>query len=151
MTRNQASNPHFVEDIKSSFAKQSIMSLIGAELGAVEPGVVEIKLPYRADLGQQDGYLHAGIVTTIADSAAGYAAYSLMPAGSAVLSVEFKVNLLRPARGKFFVARAEVIKPGRTLTVVRSDVLSLEGQHKDLVATMLATMICVRKQNDQHE
>ena len=127
------------------------MSLIGAELGAVEPGVVEIKLPYRADLGQQDGYLHAGIVTTIADSAAGYAAYSLMPAGSAVLSVEFKVNLLRPARGKFFVARAEVIKPGRTLTVVRSDVLSLEGQHKDLVATMLATMICVRKQNDQHE
>src|ERR1700741_5195130 len=128
MTRNQASNPHFVEDIKSSFAKQSIMTLIGAELVAVEPGVVEIKLPYRVDLGQQDGYLHAGVVTTIADSACGYAAFSLMPAGSAVLSVEFKVNLLRPARGASFVARAEVIKAGSTLSVTRADVFAIREE-----------------------
>src|SRR6185295_19725759 len=111
----QASNPRFAEDIKQSFAQQSIMSLIGAELTLLEPGIVEITLPYRPDLAQQHGHVHAGIVTTIADSAAGYAAYSLMPAGAEVLSVEFKVNLLRPARGESFLARAEVIKPGRTL------------------------------------
>jgi uncharacterized protein (TIGR00369 family) len=122
------------------------MTLIGAELSAVEPGVVEITLPYRADLAQQNGYVHAGIVTTIADSAAGYAAYSLMPAGAEVLSVEFKVNLLRPARGESFLARAEVIKPGRTLTVARADVFGIaESGARELVATMLATIICLQK------
>ena len=142
----QVSNPEFAEDIKQSFAGQSIMNLIGAKLNLVEPGLVEITLPYRSDLTQQHGHLHAGIVTTIADSAAGYAAYTLMPAGSEVLSVEFKVNLLRPARGKSFLARAEVIKPGRTLTVARSDVIGIaESGKRELVATMLATMICLRK------
>ena len=122
------------------------MHLIGAELLRVEPGVIEISLPYRADLTQQHGYLHAGMLTTIVDSACGYAAYSLMPAGSEVLSVEFKVNLLRPARGKSFLARAEVIKPGRTLTVARGDVFGVAaGGEKELVATMLATIICLRK------
>ena len=116
------------------------MQVIGAELTRVEPGVVEISLPYRRDLTQQDGYLHAGIITTIADSAAGYAAYSLMPAGSGVLSVEFKVNLLRPAQGERFVARAEVIKPGKTLTVVRADVFGIQGTEHTLVATLLGTM-----------
>jgi uncharacterized protein (TIGR00369 family) len=90
-------NPSFAEDIERSFAHQPIMNLIGARLTLVEPGVVEIALPYQANLTQQYGYLHAGVVTTIADSGCGYAAYSLMPAGSEVLSVEFKVNLLRPA------------------------------------------------------
>ena len=142
----QASNPRFAEDIKQSFASQSIMVLIGAELSAVEPGIVEITLPYRADLAQQHGFVHAGIVTTIADSAAGYAAYSLMPVGAEVLSVEFKVNLLRPARGKSFLARAEVIKPGRTLTVARSDVFGVaESGERELIATMLATIICLQK------
>jgi uncharacterized protein (TIGR00369 family) len=139
----QPLNPSFAEEIKSSFALQSIMQLIGAELSAIEPGLVEIKLPYRADLGQQHGYLHAGIVATIADSACGYAAYSLMPAGSEVLSVEFKVNLLRPARGESFLARAEVIKPGRTLTIVRADVIGTTGSNHELIATMLGTMICL--------
>lgn len=142
----QVSNPLFAEEIKSSFARQSIMTLIGAELEAVEPGIVEITLPYRSDLAQQHGYLHAGIVTTIADSAAGYAAYSLMPAGAEVLSVEFKVNLLRPARGQSFLARAEVIKPGRTLTVARADVFGVaDSGARELVATMLATIICLQK------
>ena len=142
----QVSNPRFAEDIKQSFAAQSIMTLIGAGLNAVEPGIVEIALPYRADLAQQHGYLHAGIVTTIADSAAGYAAYSLMPAGAEVLSVEFKVNLLRPARGASFLARAEVIKPGRTLTVARADVFGIAASGgRELVATMLATIICLQK------
>lgn len=122
------------------------MNLIGAELVRVEPGIVEVAVPYRSDLAQQHGYMHAGIVTTIADSAAGYAAYTLMPAGSEVLSVEFKVNLLRPARGKSFLAHAEVIKPGRTLTVARSDVFGIgESGERELVATMLATMICLQK------
>src|SRR4030095_1664813 len=138
------SNPRFADDIKQSFAQQSIMRLIGAELSLLEPGIVEISLPYRADLTQQHGYLHGGIVTTIADSAAGYAAYSLMPAGAEVLSIEFKVNLLRPARGKSFLARAEVIKAGRTLTVSRADVFGVaESSDRVLVATMLATIICL--------
>lgn len=139
-------NPSFGADIQRSFAKQSIMQLIGAELSRIEPGVVEISLPYRAELTQQNGYLHAGIVTTIADSACGYAAFSLMPAGSEVLSVEFKVNLLRPAKGDRFVARAEVIKPGKTLTVVKADVFTMSGKESDdtLVASMLGTMFCIR-------
>src|SRR6266550_844286 len=99
---------------------------------------------YEADLRQQDGYLHAGIITTIADSACGYAAYTLMPAGSNVLSVEFKLNLLRPAQGETFVARAEVIKAGKTLTVVRADVFAMnESEERRLVATMQGTMICM--------
>lgn len=138
-------NPNFAADVAASFAQQPIMNLIGARLARVEPGVVEIELPFRADLTQQNGYLHAGVVTTIADSACGYAAFSLMPAGSAVLSVEFKVNLLRPARGEFFVARADVIKAGRTLTVVRADVFATGGNSEnELVATMQGTMMCVR-------
>jgi uncharacterized protein (TIGR00369 family) len=143
--QHQARNPSFAEEIKQSFAQQTIMGLIGAQLSRVEPGVVEITLPYRADLAQQHGYLHAGIVTTIADSACGYAAYSLMPRDSQVLSVEFKVNLLRPARGETFLALAEVVKSGKTLTVVRADVFGIEenGQ-RELVATMLGTMICVK-------
>jgi uncharacterized protein (TIGR00369 family) len=139
---HQARNTNFAEEIKQSFAKQTIMELIGAQLTRVEPGIIEILLPYRADLAQQHGYLHAGIVTTIADSACGYAAYSLMPANSEVLSVEFKVNLLLPAKGEMFLASAEVVKSGKTLTVVRADVFSLgqEGE-RTLIATMLGTMI----------
>jgi len=118
------------------------MHLIGASLTLIEPGVVEITLPYSQDLTQQNGYLHAGIVTTIADSACGYAAFTLMPEGSGVLSVEFKVNLLRPAKGDTFLARAEVIKPGRTLTVVRADVFATSGlEERKLVATMQGTMM----------
>ena len=142
---HQPRNPSFAEEIKQSFAKQTIMSLIGAELSRVEPGVVEITLPYRADLAQHHGYLHAGIVTTIADSACGYAAYSLMPPKSEVLSVEFKVNLLRPAKGEVFLAVAEVIKSGKTLTVARADVFGLDQSgRRELIATMLGTMMCLQ-------
>jgi len=139
-------NPSFADDIKQSFAKQTMMNLIGAELTRVEPGIVEISLPYRADMTQQHGYLHAGIVTTIADTASGYAAYSLMPPGAEVLSVEFKVNLLRPAQGEMFRALAEVVKSGRTLTVVRADVFGINRDGgRELVATMLATMMCLQQ------
>ena len=138
-------NTDFAEAVANNFAQQPVMNLIGARLALVEPGVVEIELPFRTDLTQQDGFLHAGVITTVADSAAGYAAFTLMPAGSRVLSIEFKVNLLRPARGELFVARAEVIKAGRTLTVVRADVFATgANSEKELVATMQGTMMCLR-------
>jgi uncharacterized protein (TIGR00369 family) len=140
-----STNPNFVEEIKQSFAKQTIMGLIGGELARVEPGVVEISLTYRSDLAQQHGYVHAGIITTIADSACGYAAYTLMPPNSDVLAVEFKVNLLRPAKGETFLARAEVVKSGRTLTVVRADVHALTGETRELVSIMQGTMMCLQR------
>src|SRR3977135_885954 len=99
-------NPSFAEEVDRGFARQPIMNLIGARLTLVERGLIHHTIPYRADLAQQHGYLHAGVVTTIADSACGYAAYSLMPAGTEVLSVEFKINLLRPAKAERFLARA---------------------------------------------
>jgi len=139
----EPSNPLFATEVRDSFARQTAMTTIGAELVSVVPGAVQISLPYRADLTQQNGYLHAGIVTTIADSACGYAAYTLMPPTSAVLSVEFKVNLLRPAKGEEFLAIAEVVKPGRTLTVVRADVFANPKSERVLVATMLGTMMCL--------
>ena len=140
------SNPAFEAEVRSSFARQTAMSTIGAQLRRVEPGIVEIAIPYRSDLTQQNGFMHAGIITTIADTACGYASYTLMPVNSDVLSVEFKMNLLRPAKGSSFIAAAEVLKPGRTLTVVRADVFaSNEGSERELIATMLATMICLRR------
>jgi len=138
-----SANPDFEQEVRRNFAQQSVMNLIGASLSLVGPGIVEITLPYRQDLTQQNGYLHAGMITTIADSACGYAAFTLMPPGAGVLSVEFKVNLLRPAKGDSFVARAEVIKAGKTLTVVRADVFALSEEDRTLIATMQGTMIRV--------
>jgi len=127
--------------VRESFARQRVMQLFGASIGRVAPGAVDVLLPYREDLTQQDGYVHAGVITAVADSACGYAAYTLMPAGAGVLSVEFKVNLLRPAEGREFVAEARVVKAGRTLTVTHCDVYARAGEDTKLVATMLATMI----------
>ena len=141
MTPWQPQDAEYASRIRQSFARQQVMRLIGASLRRVEPGAVDIALPYRDDLTQQNGYLHAGILTTVADSACGYAAYTLMPAGADVLSVEFKVNLLRPAVGEVFVAEARVVKAGATLTVTRCDVYGQAGEESKLVATMLATMI----------
>lgn len=130
-------DPNFERRVRDSFSSQQVMHMIGASLGIVEPGVVEIELPTRDDLTQQDGYVHAGIVTTVLDSACGYAAYTLMPQDTFVLSVEFKVNLLAPAKGQMIKAHAEVKRPGRTLTVCAADAFA-DGK---LCATMLATMI----------
>ena len=141
MSSFQIQDADFERRVRENFSRQHVMSLIGASLRRVEPGVVDIVLPYRNDLTQQDGYIHAGILTTIADSACGYAAYTLMPAGSEVLSVEFKVNLLRPAAGEMFIAEARVMKAGKTLTVTRCDVYGRAAEESKLVATMLATMI----------
>ena len=129
------------ERIHASAANQGFLNLIGARLTHVAPGEAEFTVAYRDDLTQQHGFVHGGVITTIADVACGYAAYTLMPEGSEVLSVEFKVNLLRPAVGSSFRARARVLKPGKTLTVVQADVFATTPEGEKQVATMLATMI----------
>jgi uncharacterized protein (TIGR00369 family) len=117
------------------------MRLIGAELADVRPGEVAIRIPFRNDLTQQHGFLHAGIVTTIVDSACGYAAFSLMPAGSSVLSVEFKINLLAPAKGDSFLAKGAVIRPGKTITFCSGEVYAISDDSQKLIATMSSTMM----------
>jgi uncharacterized protein (TIGR00369 family) len=129
--------------VRESFDRQVVMATIGARLGRVEPGEVDVEMPYRADLTQQHGYIHAGIVSTILDSACGYAAFSLMPAGAAVLSVEFKVNLLAPAKGEKLVARARVKKRGRVISVCDADAFAVTGGTEKLVASMTGTMMCI--------
>lgn len=117
------------------------MDHIGASLKRVDPGAVEIALPYNASLTQQHGFLHAGIVATILDSACGYAAFSLMAPDMAVLTAEYKINLMRPAQGDQFVARARVIKAGRTLSVCTGDAYACIGNDEKAIATMLATIM----------
>src|SRR5262245_30914005 len=123
--------------VRDSFSRQRAMTLIGASLARVEKGESEIQLPYRADLTQQKGFVHGGIIGMIADSAAGYAAYSLMPADCSLVTVEYKMNILSPATSSL-TARGEVVKPGRTLTVARAEVYAQDGKH---VATMQQTLM----------
>src|SRR5919107_1326316 len=129
--------------VRESFARQRVMQTIGARLMRVAPGEVDIELPFREDLTQQHGYLHAGVVTTVVDSACGYAALSLTPPGGEVLSVEFKINLLSPATGESLVARASVKRAGRNITVCVGDAFAVNEGREKLVATMLATMMTV--------
>ena len=148
MKQFQPPEQDFESRVRASFDRQPVMHLLGAKLTVVEAGVVEIELPFRADLTQQHGFMHAGIVTTALDTACGYAAYSLMPADAAVLSVEFKVNLLAPAKGELIRVRAEVKRAGRTITVCAADAFAItEGQSK-VVATMLATMMTIKGRDD---
>ncbi len=129
------------ERVRQSFFKQPFMSTLGAELTAVGEGVVEIRLAFSPSLTQQDGYLHAGAVTAVLDSACGYAALSVAPAEHEVLTVEFKVNLLAPAAGEVFIAKAQVKRAGRRLTVCTADVFAVTGNKQKVVATMLATIM----------
>jgi uncharacterized protein (TIGR00369 family) len=136
-------DPAFEQRVRASFARQRAMTTIGAELTSVSPGQVVVELPFRADLTQQHGYLHAAIITAIVDSACGYAAYTLMPAEAAVLTAEYKVNFIAPAAGRRFVAYGRVTKAGRTLTVTAGDVVAETEAGPKAVATMLATMMTV--------
>lgn len=138
-------NPEFEARVRASFAKQTIMGLLGASLDRVELGRVTVVLPARDDLCQQDGFFHAGASTTIADSAAGYAALSLFDPDTEVLSTEFKVNLLAPAVGDRLRAVATVLKPGRTLTVVEADVFADKPEESVRCARFLGTMIALRR------
>lgn len=141
MTRFEPRDPGFEGRVRESFARQPFMATIGAELTRVEPGRVEIVVPYSAHITQQHAFVHGGVVGAIADNAAGYAAYSLMSDEDSVLTVEYKVNLLAPARGERVVARAEVMRPGRTLTIVRSDVFAEAGGATELCATAVVTLM----------
>lgn len=129
------------ERSRAGFDRQRVMRLIGAELVSAAPGEVVIQFPFHDDLTQQDGFIHAGIVTAVVDSACGFAAWTLMPAGAGVLTVEYKVNLLAPARGEHFTAVGRVVKPGRNLTVCAGEVYAVTGTDTRLVATMSATMM----------
>ena len=141
-------DPSYESRVRASFARQRAMHTIGARLVRVEPGEVELDLPFREDLTQQHGFLHAGIVTTLVDSACGYAALSLMDRESAVLSVEYKVNLLAPAVGDRMRAIGRVVKPGRTLVVCSGEVIAVAGSSETVVALMQATMMAVRGRPD---
>jgi uncharacterized protein (TIGR00369 family) len=146
MSSFEPQDPTFAARIATSYARQTVLQLIGAKLGTVMPGVVEISLPFRTDLCQQHGFIHAGIVTTIADTACGYAAMTFSPADASVLSVEFKINLLSPAVGARLRARGEVKRAGRTISVCAGDVWAEDAVgNTKLVATMLATMMTIRE------
>ena len=144
---NAPADPQFAPRVRESFARQKAMALIGASLTVVEPGYVEIELPFRDDLTQQKGFVHGGILGMIADTACGYAAFSLMPAGCSLVTVEYKINILSPARGAL-VARGEVIKPGRTLTVARGEVYARDGKP---IATMQQTLMMLADTPDSPE
>ncbi|HSH03263.1 MAG TPA: PaaI family thioesterase [Anaerolineae bacterium] len=134
-------NPNFESDIRTNFTKQGLMAHLGASLHHIEPGYVAISLPYTNQVGQQHGLFHAGTSASIADSACGYAALSLMPPLSDVLSIEFKINLLAPALGHTLIAHARVIRPGRTITVCQADLIVHHNDNETLCALMQATMI----------
>jgi uncharacterized protein (TIGR00369 family) len=146
---HQPRNPDFEARVRASFARQNAMGLIGARMTRVEPGRVEIELPVREDLGQQHGFVHGGIVGMIADSAGGYAAFTLMPADASVLTVEYKVNMLAPAEGDLLIARGEVLKPGRSLSVVRADVWARRGDKETRVAAMQQTLMVMHGTPDE--
>lgn len=134
-------DPDWEAKVRTSFAKQGAMTLIGAQLVELRPGYCEIHLPWREDLTQQHGFFHAGIISTAVDSAAGYAGFTLMPAGSSVLSVEFKLNLLSPGDGDLLIATGEVIKPGKTLVITRGEAYVVKGDKTTHCSTMQQTLM----------
>ena len=138
----------FVNKVKDSFARQKFMGLINAELFKVEPGFCEIHVPYDVNITQQHSFFHAGIVGTIADNAAGYAAFSLMDKNSSILTVEFKLNLVAPADGDLLIGRSNVLKYGKTLTICRSDVFIVKGGVEKLCAASQSTLIELPNRSD---
>ncbi len=138
---NRLANPDFAESVSASFDKQSAMRLIRATLPVVERGRTEIHVPHWDGIEQQHGYVHGGVVGMIADSAAGYAAMTLVPASASVLSVEYKLNLVAPADGEKLIARGEVVRPGRTLIVTRAEVFAVKDGKETLCALMQQTIM----------
>ena len=136
-------DPGYVQRLRESFARQQAMHTLGAVLDTVEPGHVVITMRHRPELTQQHGFVHAGIVSTALDSACGYAAFSLMPADAAVLTIEFKVNLLAPAEGERFLFRGEVTKPGRTILVADGRAYAFQEDGPRLIASMTGTLMSV--------
>jgi uncharacterized protein (TIGR00369 family) len=144
MSAHRVAEPDFKERVEESFGRQAAMKLIGAELSRCEPGIVEIEMPFREELTQQHGILHAGVISAALDSACGYAALTLMPSDAAVLTIEFKVNLLAPGKGERFLFRGEVTKPGRTIMVSDGQAFAVTDTEVRLIATMTGTMMVVQ-------
>lgn len=138
-------DPAYAERVRDSFGRQRVMASLGADILRIAPGEVELTMPYRVEFTQQHGFLHAGTVTTMIDSACGYAAFSLMPADAAVLTVELKVNLLAPAKGEHFRFCGHVMKAGRTISNVRGEAYAVDGGREKLIATMDGTMMTLRE------
>jgi uncharacterized protein (TIGR00369 family) len=141
-------DPDYLPRVRASFARQAFMGHIGAEIVHVAPGEVDVACAARAELTQQHGFFHAGVTSSIADSAAGYAALSLFEPGTGVLTTEFKINFVTPAKGERLIARGRVIRPGRTLTICRADVFALDAEVETLCATALLTMMQLSRLGD---
>jgi uncharacterized protein (TIGR00369 family) len=143
-----AKDPAYAQRVRASFAQQGAMKLIGAELSDLAPGYCSISLAPRPETSQQHGYVHAGIVAALVDTAGGYAGFTLFPADSSVLTVEFKLNLLAPAKGDRLIAEGFVVKPGRTLVITRGDVHAEAGGKRTLVALMQQTLMVMHGKPD---
>jgi uncharacterized protein (TIGR00369 family) len=146
--RFEPKDPAFDVRVRDSFARQAFMATLGATIVRLEPGLVEIALAHRPELTQQHGFVHAGAIAAVADSACGYAAFSLMPPDAGVLAVEFKINMMAPARGTRFIARGRVLRPGRTLTTCLAEVVDVTEDEERPVATMLSTIMAVYGRDD---
>ena len=142
-------SPDFAARVRASFARQGAMAHIGAELARIEPGEVDITVTQRTEITQQHGYFHGGIVGMVADSAGGYAAFSLMPADASVLSVEYKINFIAPAEGDRLIARGRVLKPGRTLCICQIDVAVSRDGRETPCAAMLQTVMALAGRSDR--
>jgi uncharacterized protein (TIGR00369 family) len=145
MKHPSPADPTFEERVRVSFGRQGLINTLNGKIIYISPGELHLEAPFDDRFTQQDGFLHAGIVTTLMDSACGYAAYTLMPANSRVLTVEFKVNFLNPARGERFRAEGRVVKPGRTISVCEGRLFAIADGQESPVAMMQATMICLQK------
>jgi uncharacterized protein (TIGR00369 family) len=143
MARFNPKDANFDARVRTSFARQTAMATLGIEIVDLKPGEIELRMPYAIAYTQQHGFVHAGIITTALDTACGYAAFSLMPDDAAVLTVEFKTNLVAPARGDHFLFRARVLKPGRTITVCDAQAFAVEQGKERLVATMTGTLMAL--------
>lgn len=146
--RFEPRDPQWSEKVRESFTLQGVMGLIGAKLVDVWPGGCEIHLPYRPDLSQQHGFFHAGVTSTVVDSAAGYAGFSLMAPNTSVLSVEFKINLLAPADGELMIATGEVVKPGRNLVITRGDAWVVKNGKVTHCAMMQQTLMTMHGKSE---
>ncbi len=142
-------NPDFERVVRDSFARQGFMGTLGAALVSVEPGRVEIAMPYSDAVAQQHGYFHGGAIGAIADTAGGYAAFTLMPDGMTILTVEYKLNIVAPGKGERLIARGYVVRPGRTLTITRADVFAVAGGEEKLCAIMQQTLMCLAETPDR--
>jgi len=147
MTRSP--DPNFAERVLASFAKQNAMHLVKASMPVVRHGTTEIHLPHWDGIEQQHGFVHGGVVGMIADSSAGYAAMTVVPASASVLTVEYKLNLLAPADGETLIARGQVVRPGRTLIVTKAEVFAVKGGHETLCALMQQTIMVMHGKTEK--